>query len=177
MHHPMITRVLLLLTTLSAGLQAKTFKFSEDAAPTTFDPVQNSSLVGNVVISAVYDTLYEYKYLKTPYEIKTNLAKSMPSVSKDGLTYTMEIKSGVYFEDDPAFKKGIGREVVASDFVYSLKRHFDPKNKSRGAWLWKGKIQGLDAWKKAGSDYNKVVTGLKALSKYKIQITLTKPFP
>ncbi len=177
MHHPMALRALLFITVISSSLFAKTFKFSEDAAPTTFDPVQNSSLVGNVVITAVYDTLYEYKYLKTPYELKTNLAKSLPMVSKDGLTYTIEIKNGVYFQDDPSFNKGKGREVVASDFVYSLKRHFDPKNKSRGAWLWQGKIKGLDAWKKAGSDYNKDVAGLKALSKYKIQIVLTKPFP
>ena len=97
MHPTLMTRIGLCFILLSTGLQAKTFKSSEDASPTTFDPVQNSTLVGNVVITAVYDTLYEYKYLKTPFELKTNLAKSMPSVSKDGLTYTFEIKNGVHF--------------------------------------------------------------------------------
>src|SRR5690606_32718194 len=124
-----------------------------------------------------YDRLYEYKYLKVPYELKRNLAADFPDISKDGLTYTIKIKKGVRFADDPAFAGGKGREVTADDFVYSIRRHFDPATRSRGAWLWQGKIVGLDDWKKNGSDYKKEVPGLKALDKYTIQITLVKPFP
>lgn len=155
----------------------KVFKFSEDGAPTTFDTVQSGTTYSNTIVTAVYDTLYEYKYLKQPFELKPNLATSLPKVSEDGLTYTITIKPGVHFIDDPAFKDGKGREVVASDFVYSIKRHFDPANRSQGAWVWAGKIVGLDQWKKDGADYSKPVEGLKALDKYTIQITLTQPYP
>jgi len=155
----------------------KVFKYSNDSTPTTFDTTQSGTMYANTITTAIYDTLYEYKYLKSPYELKPNLAIAMPQVSKDGLTYTIQIKQGVRYSDDPAFVDGKGREVVAKDFVYSLKRHFDPKNRSQGAWLWSDKIVGLDAWKEAGSDYTKGIEGLKALDKYTVQITLIKPYP
>ncbi len=87
--------VLLLVTTFSAHSdEVKTFKFSDSGTPTTFDPAQSSTSYSNTIVTAVYDTLYEYKYLKRPYELKPNLATAMPKVSKDGLTYTIKIKPG-----------------------------------------------------------------------------------
>ncbi|WP_073604706.1 ABC transporter substrate-binding protein [Vibrio aerogenes] len=161
----------------TANAADKVLKFSEDGTPTTFDPVQSGTTYSNTIVTAVYDTLYEYRYLKVPYELKPSLAVDMPTVSEDGLTYTIKIKPGVHFIDDPAFKDGKGREVTAQDFVYSIKRHFDPKNMSQGAWLWTNKIVGLDQWGKDGADYSKPVEGLKALDKYTIQLKLTQKFP
>ncbi len=155
----------------------KVLKYSEDGAPSNFDPVQSATIYANKITTAVYHTLYEYKYLKVPYELKTNLAEAMPVVSKDGLTYTIKIRKGVKYKDDACFKNGKGREVVAQDFIYSIKRHFDPKNRSQGSWLWKGKILGIDKWKKSGAKYGKKVEGLQALDKYTIQIKLVKPYP
>ena len=155
----------------------KVLRYSEDGAPTNLDPAQASTVYANAVVTATYDTLFEYKYLKRPFELKANLATGMPEVSKDGLTYTFKIKKGVRYADDGCFAGGKGREVIAEDLVYSIKRHFDPKMRSQGAWLWQNKIVGLDAWKKAGSDYKKQVPGLLAKDKYTIQIKLTKPFP
>ncbi|MGO1296856.1 MAG: ABC transporter substrate-binding protein [Vibrio sp.] len=157
--------------------ETKVFKFSDNGAPNTFDPAQSGTTYSNEIVTAVYDTLYEYKYLKRPYELEPNLAEGMPHVSEDGLTYTIKIKKGVHFIDDAAFKNGKGREVTAQDFVYSIKRHFDPKNRSQGAWVWAGKLAGMAEWKKAGSDYSQPVSGLKALDEHTIQITLTAPFP
>ena len=37
--------------------------------------------------------------------------------------------------------------------IYSLLRHFDPAVRSQGAWLWQGRIRGLDEWAEAGTDY------------------------
>ncbi len=172
------TLTLLIIALLAAeGYSAKVLKYSDIGTPRTFDPVRSGTAYANRIVTSVYDTLYEYKYLKRPFELKPNLAVGMPKVSKDGKTFTIKIKKGVFFIDDKAFKGGKGREVKASDFVYSIKRHFDRKNRSSGAWLWKGKIKGMDAWKKAGSDYSKTVEGLKALDDYTIQVLLTKSFP
>jgi ABC-type transport system substrate-binding protein len=101
----------------------------------------------------------------------------MPEVSADGLTYTIRIKQDVRFTDDEAFPGGRGREVTAGDFVYSIKRHFDPASLAQGAWLWQDRIEGLDAWKTAGSDYSHQVDGLRAVDEYTVQIRLTRPFP
>ena len=125
-----------------------------DQAPTSLDPTQAANVYANHVVVNAYDTLYAYKYLARPYQLKPNLAADFPTVSADGLTYTIRIKQGVRFIDDPCFPDGRGRELVAEDLVYSIKRQFDPKNQPQGAWLWQGRIAGLDEWKAAGADYD-----------------------
>jgi oligopeptide transport system substrate-binding protein len=153
------------------------FRFSENGAPISMDPVQGSSQYANLMNTSIFDTLYEYKYLARPYELKPQLAESLPEVSEDGLTYTFRIKQGIEFSDDECFPDGIGREVIAEDFVYSIKRMFDPKTQPQGAWLWQGRIVGLDDWKDAGSDYSAEIEGLKAIDRYTIQVKLTQPYP
>lgn len=155
----------------------KVFKSSMDGAPSTIDPVQASNIYANSVILNAYDTLFRFKYLARPYAIAANLAAGMPEISADGLVYRIRIKQGVHFIDDPAFADGIGREVVAEDVVYSLKRHFDASQRPRGAWLWQGRIVGLDAWKEAGSDYDQTIEGLRAVDRYTIEFRLIKPYP
>ena len=161
----------------NAGPGLKVFKASLDGAPSSIDPVQASNIYANTVVLNAYDTLYRFKYLARPYEITTNLAADMPDISEDGLVYRIRIRQGAHFIDDPAFDGGTGREVVAEDFVYSLKRQFDTTQRPRGAWLWQGRIVGLDDWKAAGSDYDQPVEGLRAVDRYTIEIRLLKPYP
>ncbi|NND60968.1 MAG: hypothetical protein HKN49_11945 [Gammaproteobacteria bacterium] len=159
----------------NAGL--KVYKHSFDQAPSSLDPAQAATTYSNFIILNAYDTLYSYKYLARPYELTTNLATDLPQVSDDGLVYTIRIQPGVFFVDDPAFPDGKGREVTAADFIYSLQRHFHPQSRSQGAWVWQGRIAGLDAWKEAGSDYDNPATGLRALDDHTIEVTLTRPYP
>ncbi len=105
------------------------------------------------------------------------LPRPCPIFLPDGLTYTIRLRPGVRFADDPAFPDGRGREVIAADFVYSLLRHFDPETRPAGAWLWQGRIEGIDEWKAAGSDYAAEVPGLRALDRYTVQIRLVRPYP
>ncbi len=102
-----------------------------DGAPGSLDPAHASSIYANFLVVNLYDTLYRYRYLAKPYEITLNLAAAMPQISEDGLSYTIVIRKGVKFSDDPAFAGGAGREVTAADFVYSIKRHFDPATLAR----------------------------------------------
>jgi oligopeptide transport system substrate-binding protein len=162
---------------LDASAAIKTFRYSLDQAPSSLDPVQAANVYANHVVLNAYDTLYAYKYLARPYQLKANLADGWPEISPDLLTYRIRIKQGVRFQDDPAFAGGKGRELVAADFVYSLKRQFDPKNRPQGAWLWQGRIAGLDDWKAAGPDYDREVSGLRALDRYTIEIRLLRPYP
>ncbi len=161
-----------------ADLQGlRVYRHSMEGAPVSLDPVQAATAYSNIVIVNVFDTLYSYRYLARPYELKPNLAAELPEVSADGLTYTIKLRKGVRFIDDPAFPGGRGRELVAQDVVYSLQRHFDPANRPQGAWLWQGKIVGLEAWKERGSDYDELVEGLQALDSHTLRIKLFKPFP
>lgn len=153
------------------------YRHSMDGSPRSLDPVQASNVYAKMLVVNLFDTLYRYKYLARPYELEPNLADGLPQVSSDGLIYTIRIKPGVYFIDDPAFPGGKGRAVSAEDFVYSLKRHFDPSTRSQGAWLWQDRIVGLEQWKEEGSDYDQAVPGLRALDDHTVQIQLISPFP
>ena len=87
----------------------------------------------------------------------------MPQVTDNGKTYTIKLRKGIYFTPDPAFK-GKKRELIADDYVYSLKRLIDPKIRSPWALLVEGKIVGLDevadAAKKTGKfDYDTKIAG------------------
>jgi len=153
------------------------YRHSMDGAPNNLDPVRASSIYANFLVVNLYDTLYRYKYLARPYELEPNLAETLPQVSADGLIYTIRIKPGVHFNDDPVFSEGKGRPVSAQDFVYSIKRHFDPESRSQGAWLWQNRIVELDEWKEQGSDYEQEVSGLRALDDRTIRIQLKSPYP
>lgn len=84
-------------------------------------------------------------------------------MSTDGLTYTFNLRNDVYFQDDPLFKGGKGRKVVASDFAYSFYRLIDPKVASSGGWIFSDKVKDANSF--------------KALNDTTFQITLLKPFP
>lgn len=147
-----------------------------------FDPIMSDDLYSGREIGKIYEGLLAYHWLKVPYELIPNLAESMPEVSKDGITYTFKIRKGVVFQDDAAFPNGKGREVEASDFVYSIKRLADSKNQANGWWILDGKLKGLNEWRDKNANlpatnYDEEVVGLKALDKYTLQFQLAKPFP
>lgn len=147
-----------------------------------FDPIQASDLYSTGEIARVYEGLYQYHYLKRPFELEPALAEAMPEVSKDGLTYTIKLKKGVYFQDNECFPEGKGREVEASDVVYSIKRLADPKNQSTGWWVLDGKLKGLNEWREEISktntaDYSKKIEGIQAKDKYTVEFKLVQPFP
>jgi ABC-type transport system substrate-binding protein len=155
----------------------RVYRHSMDGSPGSLDPARAGSIYAKFLVVNLYDTLYRYRYLARPYQLTPNLAADMPEVSTDGRVYTIKIRPGVRFIDDPAFPGGAGREVVAQDFIYSIMRHFDPATLAQGAWIWQGRIRGLDEWKVAGSDYDQPVAGLRALDDHTLRIELTQPFP
>ena len=147
-----------------------------------FDPIMADDLYSGREIGKIYEGLLEYHWLKVPYELAPNLAEAMPEISKDGITYTFKIRKGVLFQDDAAFPNGKGRELEASDFVYSIKRLADSKTQANGWWILDGKLKGLNEWREKNADlpatnYDEEVAGLKALDKYTLQFQLAKPFP
>jgi len=75
-------------------------------------------------------SLYQWDYLARPPGIVPNTAAAAPEITADGKTWTVRIKPGIYFTDDPAFC-GKPRELVAEDYVYSIKRGLDA-SKDRG---------------------------------------------
>ncbi len=153
----------------------------------TLDPCDMRDVYSMSVGAEMYESLYRYHALKRPYEITPLLADGLPEISDDNLTYTIRIKKGVRFQDDPCFPDGKGRELTARDFVYAIKRIANVKTKSRNWASFKDKIIGLDNFrdytktfkgtKEWDVDYSREIEGFKALDNHTLQIKLIKPWP
>ncbi len=151
------------------------------------DPMDIGDVTSSKIASGVYDCLYQYHYLKRPYELVPSLAAQMPTVSEDGLTYTIKLRDGVYFQDDACFveSEGKGRQLVAEDVIYSWKRIANIKNVSKNWWVFDGRIAGLDGFREytqsvtdpSQVDYSRPVEGLEAVDDLTLRITLAKPYP
>jgi len=154
----------------------KVLRVTFQAAETGFDPAKVSDYYSGTVIEAIFDPLLTYDYLARPAKLVPNAAESLPVVSDRGKTYSLQIRRGIYFTPNPSFK-GKKRELTAGDYAYSIKRFLDPRLRSPYAFLFEGKILGLDELasqaKKGGRfDYDAKVAGLETPDRYTLRIRL-----
>ncbi len=152
-------------------------------AETTIDPAKSSDLYSRTVTAHIFEALYTYDHLARPATPKPLIADGMPVPSADFRTWTVKIKPGIYFQDDPAFK-GQKREVTAQDFIFPFQRMADPATKSPlWSWIETYKLLGLAEQRKLALDgkkpfnYDAPLEGLKALDRYTIQYKLEDPRP
>jgi oligopeptide transport system substrate-binding protein len=143
----------------------------------TLDPQQYNDDPSFEIISTIFEGLYEWDYLAATPTLTPVTAAGRPQISADGLTWTIRVKPGIYFTDDPAFK-GKPRELVATDFVYSITRWLDPNLRRGGAPSSADLIVGaravVDAARATGKlDYDRPIEGLRALDRYTLQMKLT----
>ena len=161
---------------LAQAPATKTLRVAFPVAETGFDPQAAGDAYSNSVNRAMFDPLYRYDYLARPYKLVPNTAAGMPEISADGKTWTIRIRPGIYFADDPAFK-GKRRELTAADYVYSLKRILDPKMRSNSLQMIDGRFVGADAVvaraKETGRfDYDAPIEGLQAIDRYTLRFKL-----
>ena len=145
-------------------------------AETGFDPQAVHDLYSGTVVQALFETLYTYDYLARPAKVIPLVAEAMPQVSDEGRTYLIRLKKGIHFVPDAAFGNA-KRELVAEDFIYSMKRLADPKIRSPWAFLVEGKFVGLDELaeeaKKTGRfDYDKRIAGFEAVDRHTLRLKL-----
>ena len=157
---------------------AKVLRVMIPVAETGFDPQASQDNYSNTIISAIFDTLYEWDYLARPHRLVPRAAEAMPEISADGLTWTVRLKKGIVFADDAAFE-GRRRELTAQDYVYSWKRLVDPRMRSPNAFILRGRIVGVDeavARARVGGrlDYDADIEGLRALDRYTLQLKLVE---
>lgn len=144
----------------------------------SLDPIHAQDYFSNQMSAQVYEGLYHFKYQSKPLEIEPLLALEMPKISKDGTVYQISLKKNIYFHPHPSFQSN-SRMFVAEDFIYSLRRLADARNKSPSFWIVENKIKGLDEWRKKLStglaDYSTPISGLRALSPHLLEIQLNEP--
>ena len=177
------TAALLLLA--AAGMAAaqgqKVLRYALGTPVSTLDPAAAGDVPTVSMLANIFDTPYTYDYLARPAKLRPNTAEALPEIGDGGRTLTLRIRPGIHFADDPAFK-GAKRELTAADYVYSLKRHWDPKIKSPNLYLVSTRIKGMAALRKEAEatgrfDYDREVEGLRALDRYTLRIELAEPAP
>ena len=148
-------------------------------AETGLDPAKTHDLYSQTLSEAINEALLTYDYLARPSRLTPRTAAALPEVTEAGRVYTIHLKKGIYFTDDPAFG-GKKRELTAADYAYSYKRLMDPKIHSPYRFFVDGKIEGLNALTAAAEksghfDYDAPVVGLTTPDRYTLRIALTAP--
>jgi ABC-type transport system substrate-binding protein len=159
----------------------KVFRYAFEIAETSFDPPRISDLYSNIVNGAMFDTPVQYDYLHRPPKLKPNTVEALPEISADGTTYTFRLRKGIFFAPHPLFN-GRKRELVAEDYVYSMKRLLDAR--LRASQLGEveehvvGAAEAAERSRKTnGFDYDAPIEGLKAIDRYTFQVKLNKALP
>ncbi len=170
-------------TTAERADAPRVLRYAFRIAETGFDPAQISDLYSRTVTAAIFDAPLSYAYLARPVQAVPNTAAALPEITDNGTTFTFRIRPGIYFQDDPVFQ-GQRRELTAADYLYSIKRHYDPKFKSPSLFqLENAGIVGLSelrkrlAEEKKPFDYDAEVEGLKLLDRYTFQVRIKAPAP
>jgi ABC-type transport system substrate-binding protein len=162
---------------------AKVLRYAFEVAETSLDPVKVNDLYSRTITPHIFEALYAYDHLARPAKVKPLTAAGAAEHSDDYRVWTVRIRPGIYFPSDPAFK-GKRRELVAQDYVYTLKRFADPANKSP---IWSGieteNFLGLNELRKRALDekkpfdYDREIDGVRALDRYTIRFAVRDPRP
>lgn len=160
---------------VSGPPQEKVFRVGIESKITNLDPHSATDVYSITTASLVYESLYEFHYLKHG-ELTPVLAESLPVFSKDRKKMTITLRKGVHFQDDPCFVStgGKGPELTSADVVYYFNRIAAPKFLNSNYGSFEGRIVGIDDFHagKASS-----ISGVKAIDKYTVEISLTQALP
>ncbi|MEN4475159.1 ABC transporter substrate-binding protein [Mycolicibacterium cosmeticum] len=132
--------------------------------PDYIDPQLSYTVEGWEVMYNVYTPLLTYKHQKgeAGTQVVPGLAKAMPEVSPDGLTYKLTLRPNMKYSD--------GTPIKASDFTYAIKRLF--KANSGGSVFYEP-IVGATDYAEGKAD---TISGIKTDDGTgDITITLTEP--
>jgi ABC-type transport system substrate-binding protein len=160
-----------------AAPAAKVLRIASESE-TGFDPARVGDARSFRVIAHIFEPLLRYDPLARPVRLQPLTAQALPEPSPDFRTWTVRLRPGILFTDDPSFG-GRPRELVAADYAYTLRRLADPANKSPG-WssLEQAGISGLAALRREALDrkrlfdYDRPVPGLQVLDRYTLRFQL-----
>jgi ABC-type transport system substrate-binding protein len=161
----------------------KVLRYAFEIAETSLDPAKVNDLYSKMLLPHMFEGLLAYDPLARPPKMRPLTAQALPEHSDDFRVWTIKIKSGIYFADDPAFK-GRKRELVAQDYVYAIKRFADPAHKSPSWSSFEQEgIVGLAELRQEALaqrkpfDYDREIDGLRAVDRYTLRITLAESRP
>jgi ABC-type transport system substrate-binding protein len=167
----------------SAARAEKVLRYAFNFAETGFDPPRVSDESSIAVIAHIFEAPLTYDWLADPVKLVPQTAAALPEASEDFKHWVVALRPGIYFSEHAAFE-GKPRELVAADYVYSIKRLFDPQMRTEHLYLWEtAQILGLAELRqrviasKAPFPYDEPVAGLRVLDRYRFAFRLAAPAP
>ena len=162
---------------------SRVLRYAFRVAESGFDPAQVQDLYSSTLNANIFEAPFEFAYLERPFVLRPNTAAAMPMVDDDFRRIVVKLRPGIYFAKDPAFN-GKPRELVAADYVYSIKRHYDPRWKSPRVYVLESStILGLSELRQEALrnrqpfDYEREVAGLRVLDRYTFELRFAEPQP
>ncbi|MEO6305055.1 MAG: ABC transporter substrate-binding protein [Bacteroidia bacterium] len=137
------------------------FSYNEMNGVTSLDPATASSVENIWPVNQIFNGLVQ---MDDELNVTPCIASKF-SISEDGLVYTFNLRSDVYFQDNVCFENGKGRKVNSKDFVYSFNRLYDSKVSSATTLL-----TNIDRSEK--TEYK----GFQAINDSTLMICLKEPF-
>ncbi|MBI3557683.1 MAG: hypothetical protein HY074_15585 [Deltaproteobacteria bacterium] len=152
------------------------FRVALTAKLTTLDPTAAGELYSRQATQLFYETLFEYHYLKRPYQLTPGLAEKLPTTSADFKRFTVQLRKKVFFHDDPCFAAthGKGREMTSADVVYMFERMATRGLHSPYFDTFEHIIEGIDDFY-AGKAAT--ISGVRTTGLYSVELRLTRPHP
>ena len=161
----------------------KVLRVAFQGSESGFDPPQISDVVSASIVTSIFDAPLTYDYLARPVRLKPNTAAALPEVSDQHTRFVFRLRPGIHFSADAAFG-GQPRELVAADYVYSIKRYYDPATRSPTLFQWENVgLLGLSELRKKALDskqpfdYDTEVLGIRALDRYSFEVRVARPAP
>ena len=166
-----------------AATPTKTLRVVQHIAEAGFDPARVSDQTSVRICAHIFEAPLSYDPLARPAVLVPLTAAGLPETSADARHFVISIRPGIFFADDPAFK-GQPRELVAADYVYSIKRFYDPATITEYLYLFENeKILGLSELRgralktKTPFPYDTDVPGLRVLDRYRFEFRLAESSP
>ena len=167
----------------SAG--TRILKISPGKKIATLDPALAADTASQYMTAAFYDTPLQYSYTKRPYTLEPSMLERMPELSADRKTYRCTLRKDLFFQPSKCFPDRQSRQVTSDDMIFSILRLADPRVRSTGYWLIRGRIRGIEQFRERAakaskndfSIYAEGCAGLRKIDKHTFEIELNQPDP
>ncbi|WP_326534727.1 ABC transporter substrate-binding protein [Pseudorhodoferax sp.] len=162
---------------------AKVLRIALPNRENNLDPAQSADTISSALVGSLFDSPLAYDPLARPARLKPATAAALPEVNADHTHFVFTLKPGIFFPAHPAFG-GRPRELVAADYVYSVKRYYDPAVRSPSLFHYEGAgLLGLSELRRQAQDqkkpfdYDSEVAGIRALDRYRFEVRVARPAP
>lgn len=172
----------LMLPLSAVAQEPKVLHYARVGPFDSLDPIRQFDFGSSELVLQCHSTLLAYAYLERPYKLEPDLLERLPELAADKVTLSFRLRKGLRFHDNACFPGGKGRELVADDVLYSIKRYADARLNNKSWFAMQGAVVGLDAHRaataKAAVDHRTAaVEGLKRIDSHSFSIKLTSENP